>query len=377
PPPVLGDRLELVVGPPAHGGHCVARASGLVVFVRHALPGERVVAEVTEVHRGYVRADAIRVLQASADRVVAPCPYAHPGGCGGCDLQHASAAAQREWKAAVVREQLARLAGISSDVEVRALPGGLLGWRSRVRYTVDAAGRAGLLKHRSHEVVPVERCLIAHPAIQALPVTSRTWPDESVSTVASSGGDVVIGPGTVHEHAVGREWNLPTDVFWQVHPAAPDTLASAVLELLAPGPGETAWDLYGGAGLFAAALASVGVRVTLVESAPAAVAAARANLADLPEVEVVGARVERAVRGLPRPVDLVVLDPPRAGAGASVVRAVVAAAPRAVAYVACDPAALARDAGTFREAGWRLAEVRAYDCFPMTHHVECVGLLVP
>jgi tRNA/tmRNA/rRNA uracil-C5-methylase (TrmA/RlmC/RlmD family) len=373
----VGERIELTVGPPAHGGHCVARSGGLVVFVRHALPGERVVAEVTEVHRGYLRADAVRVLEASADRVPAPCPYARPDGCGGCDLQHAAPAAQRAWKAAVVREQLARLAGVDTDVAVRALPGGLLGWRSRVRYTVDAAGRAGLLKHRSHEVVPVDRCLIAHPAIQALPVLAQTWAEDSVSTVASSAGDVAVGQGTVRERAVGREWTLPVDVFWQVHPDAADVLARAVLDLLAPRPGETAWDLYGGAGLFAAALASAGARVTLVESVPPAAAAARFNLADLPDVEVVEARVERVLRRLARPVDLVVLDPPRSGAGAGVVRAVVAAQPRAVAYVACDPAAFARDVGTFREMGWRLAELRAYDCFPMTHHVECVGLLTP
>jgi tRNA/tmRNA/rRNA uracil-C5-methylase (TrmA/RlmC/RlmD family) len=374
---LVGDQIELTAGPPAHGGHCVARESGLVVFVRHALPGERVVAEVTEVNRGYLRADAVEVLAASPDRVAPPCPYAHPDGCGGCDLQHATAAAQRDWKAAVVREQLARLAGVSRDLEVRALPGGLLDWRSRVRYTVDATGRPGLLKHRSHEVVPIERCLIAHPSIQALPVLSEKWPEDSLSTVASSAGEVVVGPGVVHERAVSREWTLPADVFWQVHPAAADTLASAVLEMLGPRPGETAWDLYGGVGLFAAALAFAGARVTLVESSSAAVVAARSNLDELAQVEVVSARVEQAVRRLTGPVDLVVLDPPRAGAGASVVRAVVAARPRAVAYVACDPAAFARDVGTFREAGWQLAEVRAYDCFPMTHHVECVGLLSP
>ncbi len=417
---LVGDQVELTAGAPAHGGHCVARVSGaqsqapLVVFVRHALPGEQVVAEVTEVHRGYLRADAVRVLEPSPDRVPAPCPYAHADGCGGCDLQHAAPAAQREWKAAVVREQLTRLAGLTPGevselgVRVTALPPQAgapdgLGWRSRVRYTVDAAGRAGLLKHRSHEVVPVRRCLIAHPAIQALPVTDQSWAGDSVSTVASSAGDVLIGPGTVRERALGREWTLTTDAFWQVHPATADALAVAVLELLGPRPGETAWDLYGGAGLFAAAMAmAVGVtgRVILVESAPVAAQAARANLADLPQVEVVEARVERvlpspgrAERGGPPalarpvkrggpvalagPVELVVLDPPRSGAGAQVVRAVAAAGARAVAYVACDPAAFARDVATFRAAGWRLASLRGYDCFPMTQHVELVALLVP
>ncbi|MER5703005.1 class I SAM-dependent RNA methyltransferase [Micromonospora sp. NPDC002296] len=398
------ERVELTVDAVAPGGHCVARVDGQVVFVRHALPGERVVAEVTEVHRGFVRADAVTVLDAAPERVEPPCPYAGPGRCGGCDLQHVSPQAQLDWKASVVREQLRRLAGLTDSeidrlgVRVAALPGGPLGWRSRVRYAVDAAGRAGLLKHRSHEVVPIDRCLIAHPAIQELPVLAPSgarWPEaDAVETVASTGGDVTVtaladgaptpvdGPPAVREVAAGRDWTLPASGFWQVHPAAADTLVDAVLDLLAPKPGESAWDLYGGAGLFAAALVGrVGpdTRVTVVESATPSVAAARENLRDLPRVEVVAARVETALarRRIIGPVDLVVLDPPRTGAGAQVVRDVMAASPRAVAYVSCDPAAFARDVRTFAEAGWRLAELRGFDLFPMTQHVEVVGLLLP
>ncbi len=380
---MIDDPLTLDVGAVAHGGHCVARApDGRVVFVRHALPGERVVAVVTEEHRGYLRADAVSVLTPAAERVAPPCPYV--GVCGGCDFQHATPAAQRALKAAVVAEQLARLAGIGTQVVVEELPGGPLGWRSRVRYTVDAAGRAGLLGHRSHEVVPVDRCRIAHPDIQALPVTGTAWPDDDhVSVVASSGGDVAVytdrsDPGTVTEFAVGRRWRLPADVFWQVHPDAPDVLADAVRDLLAPRPGERGWDLYGGVGLFSAVLAeAVGPdgAVTLVESDRAAVAAARDNLADLANVHIVRSTVER-FRPADQP-DVAVLDPPRSGAGAAVVGTLVGTAPRAVAYVACDPAAFARDVATFRAAGWRLAALRAFDAFPMTHHVECVGLLVP
>ena len=401
--PEEAQRVELTVDAVAPGGHCVARVGGQVVFVRHALPGERVVAEVTELHRGFARADAVEILTASPDRVEQPCPYAKPGRCGGCDLQHVTPAAQLGWKAAVVREQLTRLGGLTDDqidalgVRVDPLPGGPLGWRSRVRYAVDAAGRAGLLKHRSHEVVPIDRCLIAHPAIQDLPVLTpggARWPEaDAVETVASTGGDVsvvafaegaptpVSGPAEVREVAAGRDWTLPASGFWQVHPAAADTLVGAVLDLLDPRPGETAWDLYGGAGLFAAALAGrVGdARVTLVESSQDGVDAARANLADLPRVEVVAARVETALarRRVTGPVDLVVLDPPRSGAGAPVVRAIVAAGPRAVAYVACDPAAFARDVCTFTGAGWRLAALRGFDLFPRTQHVELVGLFLP
>jgi tRNA/tmRNA/rRNA uracil-C5-methylase (TrmA/RlmC/RlmD family) len=412
-----GDLVEVTVGPPAHGGHCVARIGGprgRVVFVRHALPGERVTVEVTEVHRGYLRGDAVEIHEASADRVTPPCPYAHPGGCGGCDLQHVADRAQLDWKAAVVREQLARPGGLSAaqidelSVRMQPLPGGTLGWRSRVRYAVDAAGRAGLLQHRSHQVVPIDRCRIALPVVQELDVTSRRWSSEAaIEVVASTGGDVSIlahpagsgtldddprdmpdapdgpvleGPAEVLEMAAGRRWLVPVAGFWQVHPAAADTLVAAVLDLLGPVAGETAWDLYGGAGLFAAAVAErTRARVTVVESSPVGVAAARTNLADLDGVEVVSAKVDTALarRRITGPVDIVVLDPPRTGAGGRVVRGIVAAGPRAVAYVACDPAALARDVATFAEAGWRLAELRAFDCFPMTQHIECVARLVP
>lgn len=405
---LVGTELTCDVGPVAHGGHCVARVEGRVVFVRHALPGERVRGVVTEVRRGYLRADAVEVLTASADRVAPPCPYAGPGRCGGCDFQHATPAAQRLLKTAVVREQLERLGGLTADevaalgVEVVPLPGADpsgLGWRTRVQYAVDAVGRAGFTLHRSHEVIPVDRCLIATPAIQAAtvagePVTGRRWSDaDRVEVVASTdaevsvvaerdrGRAVVAGPTTVRERVLDREFVLEAGGFWQVHPAAAETFAATVVELLSPQPGERAWDLYGGAGLFAAALAphlGSNGRLTVVESDARAVAAGRRALDDLWTVRFVHAPVERALRDKRwTSVDLVVLDPPRAGAGRQVVDAIVARSPRAVAYVACDPAALARDVRTFRDHGWRLAALRAFDAFPQTHHVECVALLTP
>jgi tRNA/tmRNA/rRNA uracil-C5-methylase (TrmA/RlmC/RlmD family) len=401
---IVGTRLELTVGPIAHGGHCVARmpasdgSRGMVVFVRHTLPGERVIAEVTEVQRGYLRADALTVIEAAPQRVPAPCPHAGPNRCGGCDFQHIDPEFQRQLKGYVVREQLIRLGRLTeADVDelairVEALPGGPLGWRTRLRYAISDEGRAGLFKHRSHEVVPIDRCLIAHPAIQELPITEQLWPtpDELEVIAASNGvisvlsttdgvGDRIMGPYEVVEHAAGRDWSLAAGGFWQVHPAAADIFARTVNELLSPKAGETAWDLYGGAGLFAAGLATaVGPAgmVTLVEADARGAATARRNLADLP-VTIKAAPVEKALRhGLPKP-DLVVLDPPRSGAGARVVRGIIGARPRAVGYVACDPAAFARDVHTFREGGWRLAVLRVFDAFPMTHHVECIGLLVP
>jgi tRNA/tmRNA/rRNA uracil-C5-methylase (TrmA/RlmC/RlmD family) len=442
--PLLGVQLELEVGAVAHGGHCVARHSGRVVFVRHALPGERVTAVVTEDRGGaFCRADAVEVHEASPERVAAPCPYAGPGLCGGCDWQHASHAAQRRLKAAVVREQLERLGGLSpreldslglgGNAQVEALPGGPLGWRSRVQFAVDGAGVAGLRRHRSHEVVPISQCLIASPAITDIGVTAQRWPGVSaVEAVSSSGGDLAVvvepaegagrvgvpalpesvavldaggrGPARpvrghqrVRERAVDRTWLVHADGFWQVHPAAPEAFAAAVLEALAPGPGDKVLDLYAGVGLFAGALASAvagssrpvpGGRegdntdpsgaVIAVESDRAAVEDARRNLRELHWVHVEPGRVEVALRRLDlESVDLVVLDPPRSGAGARVVREVAALGPRAIAYVACDPAALARDVKTFTGLGYRLAALRAFDAYPMTHHVECVATLRP
>ena len=377
----------------AHGGHCVARYDGRVVFVRHALPGERVRVVVTDGSDGssFWRADAVDVLDASPDRVAPPCPWAGPGRCGGCDWQHASVAAQRALKTAVVREQLSRLAGIESDVEVAAVPGDEAGlaWRTRVSWAVDDDGTPGLRRHRSHQVVPVDSCRIAHPLVDAAGVTGRSWPGVSSVEVAASPstGQVLVlpdgrGQGELTEVVGERAYRVSGSGFWQVHPGAATVLLDAVLAGLGAGPGDTVLDLYGGAGLFAAALAgrvAPGGQVTLVESDQVAVADARHNLAGLPGVRVERGRVDHVLRRLRLGrADLVVLDPPRSGAGKTVVDLLARRVrPRRIAYVACDPAALARDLRWFAERGYRMTGLRAFDLFPMTHHVECVAVLEP
>ncbi len=361
----------------AHGGHCVARVETgrtvedregrpvperRVVFVRHALPGEQVVVEITEGTDGdrFWRGDAVEVLAASADRVSPPCPYAGPGRCGGCDFQHGALPAQRELKAAVVTEQLARLAGIDLEVTVEAVPGDEDGlrWRTRQAYAElpDGVPGRGMRKHRSHEVIPVEECLLATRDARA-PV-----PGTRVETVTAAG----------RRH----EFRVAADGFWQVHPGAPRTLVETVLDLLRPVAGESVLDLYAGVGLFAAFLAdAVGEsgRVVAVEGDPAASAYSRDNV---PTASVTAGDVATVLASsYPGAVDLVVLDPPREGARRAVVEQVIGRLPRAVAYVACDPAALARDVAIFAEHGYRLERLRAFDLFPMTHHVECVALL--
>ncbi|MGM1061933.1 class I SAM-dependent RNA methyltransferase [Saccharothrix sp. Mg75] len=398
--------IEVEVGAVAHGGHCVARHEGRVVFVRHALPGERVVVRVTEDTGGsFCRGDAVEVLEPSADRVEPPCPFSGPGLCGGCDWQHASWQYQRELKAAVVSEQLHRLARLDWEVIVEDLPGGPEDWRTRMRMAVGPDGRAGFRKHRSHDVVAVDHCVIAAPgALDG--VVDRTWPPKSELVVTRDAGGKVhlteIGPpvvrrgrpvpgpsrlregsGTATELAAGRAWNLRADGFWQVHPAAADTFAQVVADWADCQPGERAWDLYGGVGLFAAVLAEqVGETgsVCVVESSVRAVEDGRLNLSDKPQVSWYPGRTEAVLESpefTDAPPDVVVLDPPRKGAGKVVVTAIARSRPARVVYVACDPAALARDIAAFAQHGYELAQLRAFDAFPMTHHVECVALLRP
>jgi len=421
---LAGERFEVEVGAVAHGGFCVARHEGRAVFVRHALPGERVVVEVTEgaEQDRFLRADAVEVLQASPDRVEAPCAFSGPGRCGGCDWQHVAPEAQRRLKAAVVAEQLSRLAKLDREVVVEEVPGTPdgLGWRTRVQFAVDAEGHAGLRKHRSHVVVPVDRCVIASPGVEEVGVEAHAWPGMAgVEVIAASGSSdrtVIVTPedgqrvpfvelgvpvsvlrgdgkgkggtqrihgrGHVREVAAGRTWKVSGSGFWQVHPAAADVLTAAVLEAVKPQPGDTAMDLYCGVGLFAASLAeAVGAEgeVVAVESEPVAFADATANLAAFEHVILVGEQVDVALTQAPDgfEAEVIVLDPPRSGAGRRVVERIAAAKPRVIAYVACDPAALARDVAYFAEHGYELAELRAFDLFPMTQHVECVATIVP
>ena len=396
-----GRRLEVEVGAVAHGGHCVARHEGRVIFVRHALPGEVVLAEVTEdPGGGFCRADAVEVRTASPGRVSPPCPLADialgTSRCGGCDWQHATAQTQRELKSAVVTEQLKRIAGLDWPVEVQPLPGGLLRWRSRVRLAVDRGGRAGFRAHRSHDVIPVDDCPIT--VTGALDeVTSRRWrPGSELEVARDSEGEVQVtahtgrrgrhrvsrlvqGSETARESAVGRSWRVSGHGFWQVHPDAADTFAAVVARMAQAPAGGVAWDLYGGVGLFAGVLAEqVGPagNVVLVESSRSAVEDAAANLRDLPQVEFRAGTVEDTIRtGDLADPDVIVLDPPRKGAGRPVVEAVTAYRPSRIVHVACDPAALARDIGLFGEQGYQLTALEAFDAFPMTHHLECIALL--
>ncbi|QRN79994.1 MAG: class I SAM-dependent RNA methyltransferase [Nocardiopsis sp. BM-2018] len=389
----VGNEIELTVDDVAHGGWCVGRLDDQVVFVRHALPGERVRVRVTEQTTRFLRGEAVEVLTASPDRVEAPCVFSGPGMCGGCDWQHASLDSQRRMKAKVVTDQLSRIAGIDREVVVEELPGTPdgLGWRTRVRFSVDEVTELGVTEVKWENIRDVEAVASTTRADRAIVVTPTTaklgeLPELKASSAVLrrfKGGRVqsVRGRKGVREDVAGREYRVGAGGFWQVHPAAGETLSAAVIEGLEPKPGETALDLYCGAGLFTGALAeAVGAegRVMGVENGEHAVRDAQYNLKDLPQVRVERADVAKQMREWADVrADVVTLDPPRAGAGVEVVRKVAGMKPRRIAYVSCDPATLARDLAEFGRSGYRLVGLRAFDAFPMTHHVEMVAVLEP
>ncbi|MHC6592686.1 class I SAM-dependent RNA methyltransferase [Arthrobacter sp. C152] len=445
-----GEEAVVDVGPVAHGGHCVARHEGRVIFVRHAIPGEKVRVRLTDAGEDakFWRADTIEVLDASPDRVehfwrpadsLRAWSHGHPP-VGGAEFGHMALARQRSLKAGVLAEQLERLAGVGLTTEVEGVGkdagtagvadasdgGGGLGWRTRASFSVTPGGKLGMHAHRSGYIVPVREMPLATEAINAL----RLWDldlqgVERVEVAAPANGSrplvlLAPAPGTrdkrlkaiaadlpadvsvagfdpltgsvtqlkgrtwVQESVAGHDYRVTGEGFWQIHRDAPETLVGSVTEFLQGGgflhPGAVVADLYAGAGLFTAVLAdAVGETgsVLSVEGARGTSRDARKNLHSAPQVEVVQGRVERVLRQKPRNFDALILDPPRAGAGKAVVGQLVAAQPRAIAYVSCDPASFARDLGYFQHSGWTLAGLRAFDLYPHTHHLETVALLVP
>ncbi|CAN5209059.1 TRAM domain-containing protein [soil metagenome] len=403
-----GRTLELDVTNIAHGGVSVARHDGRVVFVGDAIPGERVRARITEdSKKSFWRAETVEVLQPSEHRRehvwgAASIDRDPDDRAGGAEFGHIELGHQRELKRQVLADALQRMAGLSREVAVEAVPGdderGGTGWRTRVRLHVDESGRVGPYAARSHRVIPVTDLPLATDAVaEAAPLDQLFAGEEHVDVLSPStgGARLIVGrqkPSVITEVVGGREFRLADGGFWQVHRGAASTLTSAVQDAIDPGrfdPAAANLDLYGGVGLLAAAVADrfgPATRITTVESDAGATDFAAANLAEWLGAQAETGRVERWVRALAAsagPTELarlaratIVLDPPRSGAGREVVESIARLAPAQVVYVACDPVAFARDAQFFGAHGYSLSGLRAFDLFPHTHHVEAVGTFV-
>ncbi len=384
----IGERHSVTIEKVAHGGHFIARHEGQVIFVRHAIAGEVVEIEITGTGSSFVRADAIAIKEPSPDRVEPPCAFAGPGRCGGCDFQHISIDRQRQLKADVIREQFSRIAKQDIDIKVEEV-GKPLHWRTRVSSATDNQGKIGFYASRTHKVVSVQDCLIATESIDYPKLANRIWPARSrVEILASSSGEVSVaiadaergskarltqGNILTHEQVAGHDLQVSQSSFWQSHEDAPEILTSAIVDFIKPG--DHVLDLYGGVGLFTAAMMDIvgeSGRIDLIESGSSATQDARKNFADFPNVHVHVGEVGRTLHKISK-ADVALLDPPREGAGKDVIGQIVSKGPRSIIYIACDPAALARDSSYLSEHGYHLSSLRAFDLFPMTHHVECVA----
>ena len=379
----------------AAGGDGIGHAAdGRVVFVRGAIPGDRVRVAVSEERPTLLRGTVAELLTASDDRVEAPCAHVADG-CGGCGWQHVSVDAQRRLKIRIAEETLRRIGRLDGRVVLGApLPDA--GYRTTIRCLV-VEGRAAFRTEGSHEPVPVGRCHVAHPALDELITHGRFGDAEEVTLrVGAATGERLVRfapsvpegvelPADVRvvgadelaagrrawftEEVAGRRFRVSADSFFQTRTDGAQALVEAVRAA-----GGDRWgrghlvDLYGGVGLFASCLGA-GMSVTLVESGRSSTADARHNLADR------DARVIKVAAGRwrPSPADVVVADPPRAGLGRDVVDRIVATGASRLVLVSCDPASFGRDAGLLHGAGYRLGATTLVDLFPHTPHVELVS----
>jgi tRNA/tmRNA/rRNA uracil-C5-methylase (TrmA/RlmC/RlmD family) len=417
---------EVAVTGVAAGGEGVGRlGDGRVVFVRGALPGERVRITVADERKRFARGALLEVVEAAPERVAPPCPQV-AAGCGGCDWQHVAPGAQRALKARIVTDSLRRIGRLEPPEPDFGPELPAEGWRTTVRAVVDDAGRAGFRLHHAHEPLAVGPggCLVAHPLVdevlreglfpppvrqvtirvgaatgERLVLCTPTVGDSQVPPLATvlngqglespdaTGADRSGAPSQtlvgadelaaghrawIHEVVAGRRWRISAESFFQGRPDGAEALVDGVAAALddALTPGATVADLYAGVGLFAGVLGPrTGGRVVAVESNRSAVADARINLADLEGARIVRSDVRR---WHPSAAHVVVADPSRHGLGPEVVPRIGATGASALALVSCDPGALGRDAGLLSADGWQLASVRLVDLFPHTSHVEVV-----
>ncbi len=388
----VGQVIELAIGPIAHGGHFVARHNGQVIFVRHGITNELVRIKITAVSSKIAHADVIEVLTAAPSRVNPPCQYA--GKCGGCDFQHIDLVTQRKLKAEIIKEQFMRigkidLALLGFNLEVSEVePSDGLHWRTRMDFAVSPAGKIGFFGARSNEVVEITECVIADERMNVSDLAVREWKsDARVEVAVSSTSEVSVmrsgrsisGPTQIIEQVGGNSFKISPEAFWQSHKSAPVTLVKIALAQLGVKSNDHVCDLYSGVGLFAAAilkeLGETGF-ITLIESDKTAVSDARRIFLNKNNVKILQGLVAQQLPIVKR-ADLILLDPPRTGAGEVVIKQLVKLRPRKIVYIACDPAALARDTKTLIEAGYKLDHISAYDLFPMTQHIECVAGFSP
>jgi 23S rRNA (uracil1939-C5)-methyltransferase len=408
---LMSNFIDLKLSAMAHGGSALGRHQGQVIFVPYTIPGETVRVELVESRTRWARARLVEILEPSPHRVEPPCPYFGADQCGGCHFQHIAYEAQAEFKGSVVADQLARIGGLL-DAAVQDIIGAAEPWgyRNHAQFSPTPQGQLGFLTADTNRVIPVKECLILDPLLDDLwTALDMEWPqlhrlslrcgsatgdllaafeldhyedfdidvDFPVSCVillADGEAVVLMGNAYLAEYVAGRDYRISAGSFFQVNTGGAEALISLVEDYLAPTQDDVLVDLYCGVGLFGLALADRVGRVIGIESDPNATADFKHNAQGLDHVELLEGKAQTALPRIKEPTDLLLLDPPRSGAGEKVVGEIARLAPRRIAYVSCDPATLARDARHLTERGYRLQEVQPIDLFPQTFHIESVAL---
>lgn len=403
------ETVELDLDNPAHGGTVIGRIDGQVAFISGGLPGEKGVTvalapqKTSKSKKGFRTGHVLSVEEPSPHRVPSQCPASALGG-GCCDLDFVDAAGSLEYKQAVVVDQLRRIGKIELGDSIQVDAVSLIpttGWRTRARLGVDEKGRAGVRRKASREVVPLAEAQCAQWAegLVAGLKEQRFAPGSEIAVALGDNGErsvveltgnrhrrrakVLEGTGTVPHglaSAPGVVWEVQPQGFWQGHKAAPDFYAEWIGEVIPAGEG-TAWDLYGGAGVFSAGLSQRAdlvdcVDIASVASTQGAEALAAAGIDNVRFVDGDVAKSLDALR-LKGGLHAVVIDPPRTGAGVDTITRVASFAPSHVVHVGCDPATASRDLAAWISAGYRIARLTVVDAFPLTHHVEVLAYLTP
>jgi 23S rRNA (uracil1939-C5)-methyltransferase len=384
------DLVELQPHAMAAGGDALAKQeSGRVVFVRGAMPGETVQVQLTEEKKDFARGDVVEVVTPSVHRIAVGCPHARAG-CGGCGWLHIDVAGQQEFKMGVVLDALRRTARITDVTPTWGAALSPTGYRTSARAVAGPDGRLGFRAARSHDVVEIDHCFVAHPKLDGLLQLVKAPPGREVSLrIAVYGGErtallegrergaleapehVGIGAdATVREEIHGFVFRVSADSFFQTRPDGASALVDEVGRLLGPVKGLTLIDAYCGVGLFGATVGREASKLIAIESNPSSVLDAKVNLRNR---EVVKSQMEQ---WKPRPADLVIADPARTGLGKEGAARLAATGAGRMVLVSCDPVAFARDAALLVGHGYRLVESTLLDLFPHTPHVEVVSLFV-
>jgi len=384
----IGDIITLNIGEIVHGGHFIARHNNQVIFVRHGISGEVANVKITSIKSKLAFGDAIEILKPSKDRVKPPCKYSKPDGCGGCDFQHISPEIQKSLKKFIIQDQFKRIAKIDINPDIiSSEPSTGLNWRSRLDLAISNNGKIGLYIHKSNKVIEIDECLIAVNKINKSEVFNKNWdsPDRLSMSVSSENelnvsrlGKTILGSDKLKETVDDNTYVISPKSFWQSHKNAPKLLLQQVIKYADIKLGDTVCDLYGGAGLFTAPIAKLtgdSGKTHLIERDNNCIKDAKKMFQSNKNIIIHHGKVEQKL-GKIKKIDIIILDPPRNGAGRQVIHQIIDKKPKSIVYVSCDPASLARDIKILIKNNYLLDNILGLDLFPMTHHIECIALLI-